>query len=434
MRLNRQRSSLSFRPTTRHRSGCLPFAMLLMVIAVSALLARDYIAAWLTHTPNVPTLAAANHAFDAGDLNTAIEIAQNVVDAAPENHVALTLLVRALIYRSYVDYRYQNDSVTALSLTQAAYQRDPRQPAVLAVHAFALQANGQPVDASRYALRAIEQAPSNIPARLALALAYGSQGVFEAALREARYAVNVADGDYPAWRADVRRVLAITYSDLGRYNDALATIRDAIQIQRRLIPLHFELALYATQIGDNDSATAAWFQVVALDAQNAKARLRLCELSSRLRERQAAVDYCQTAVELAPTWSDAWYQLGWEQFLQGNLRDAQQALHRCSTLQVLQNVPIAERRFECWYIQGQAAEVLGDCAALVPLYNEFRQMAATTYIPQTWVYPPEGPPGCSSSGYLPLPADTPGLSIAALHLDSALLAAYTHNPDTNMPR
>src|SRR5690606_4115963 len=96
----------------------------------------------------------------------------------------------------------------------------------------------------------------------------------------------------------------------------------------------------------------------------------------------------------APSWADGWYQLGREHFLQGDFAAAQQNLHRCSSLQVMQNVPVSERRFECWYLQGQAAQILGDCEALIATYNEFRSMAATEEIQQTWVYPPEGPPGC----------------------------------------
>jgi hypothetical protein len=69
--------------------------------------------------------------------------------------------------------------------------------------------------------------------------------------------------------------------------------------------------------------------------------------------------------------------LGREYFLQGDFANAQQDLHRCSSLQVMQNVPVSQRRFECWYLQGQAAQILGDCEALIATYNEFRSMAAT---------------------------------------------------------
>jgi hypothetical protein len=83
-----------------------------------------------------------------------------------------------------------------------------------------------------------------------------------------------------------------------------------------------------------------------------------------------------------------------EYFLQGQFDDAQSALNRCSTLQVMQGVPVEARRFECWYIQGQAAEILGDCPSLTALYNEFRAMTADQSIQQRWTYPPEGPPMC----------------------------------------
>ena len=48
------------------------------------------------------------------------------------------------------------------------------------------------------------------------------------------------------------------------------------------------------------------------------------------------------------------------------------AARRC---RCMQNVPISERRFECWYIQGQAAEIRGDCESLIAIYNEFRAIA-----------------------------------------------------------
>ncbi len=60
----------------------------------------------------------------------------------------------------------------------------------------------------------------------------------------------------------------------------------------------------------------------------------------------------------------------------------------------MQGIPIEERRLECWYLQGQAAEIRGDCPALLATYNEFRAMALNANISQTWAYPPEGPPGC----------------------------------------
>jgi tetratricopeptide (TPR) repeat protein len=366
------------------------------LVVVTFWLLRDWLRdSLLPPALRPPTnLQAAQAAFDNGDLDLVITIALELYNTNPRDLAALELLVRALVYRSYSDYDTDQDRQTALTLTTAAFYQQPDHLSVMALHAFVLQANQASPEAARLALRVIEKDPQNLPARVALALAYGSQGIFEAALREARRAVELADTLHPAWRTDARRALAIAYSDLGRYRDAITAVREAIDLNRGLLLLHFERALYSIQIGDNDNATAAYFRVIAFDATNAKARLRLCELSSTMRERDLAIRYCHETTQVAPQWSIGWYQLGRQYFLKGSYTEAQSALRQCSTLQVLQNVPIAERQLECWYIQGQSAELVGDCVGLTATYNEFLAMMAGSDLPQTWTYPPEGPTIC----------------------------------------
>jgi tetratricopeptide (TPR) repeat protein len=260
--------------------------------------------------------------------------------------------------------------------------------------------NSQPVEAARVARPILDRDPEHTLARVALALSYGGVGSLDTALRENQIAA-ASTRNNARWWLETQRALAISYGDLGRYQDAIHTLEAAINANSRLIPLYFERALYALQIGDSDAATVAYYQVLTLDPDNVKARLRLCELSSLLRERETAIRYCQEVTELAPSWADGWYQLGREFFVQGDFPAAQEHLHRCASLQVMQDVPLDQRRFECWYLQGQAAEIVGDCASLVTTYNEFRTMAAAADLDQTWTYPPEGPPGCVT----PAPGD-----------------------------
>jgi tetratricopeptide (TPR) repeat protein len=333
-------------------------------------------------------MAGANAAFTRGDLDSAINLARQALESNPRSREAVVMLARALVYRSYSDYNHAIDRQLALEVTREALTNDPGQPMLLAIHAYALQAAGQPIEAARIAQEALQAEPQNGLARVAMAMAYGSVGSFEVALRESM----AVSGE---WQLEGLRAMAISYSDLGEYHKAGETVEKAISLNNRLLPLYFERALYALQLGDADSATAAYFQVLTYDPPNVKARLRLCELSSLLREHDTAVDYCKEVTERAPSWSVGWYQLGLEYFLQGNFPSAQAALHRCSSLQVMQNVPISERRFECWYLQGQAAEIVGDCPGLLATYNEFRAMVADQTVQQTWTYPPEGPPGCT---------------------------------------
>lgn len=395
MRIQRQQSRLSFRASRRRRSGGLSLVVLLgLLVGVGAVSWN-----WLGTRLNlgaaagaVDALAAGQQAFGRGDLNNAIVYARQALEADPDDEAALILLARALIFRSYSDYNRAVDRVSALELTTESLGNAPATPQRLAIHAYALQANGRGADAAQMADEALRLDSGNGLARVARALAYGGVGSFEVALRESRQVAQDA-----TWQLEGQRALAISYSDLGDYDNAIQSVERAIALNRHLLPLYFERALYAMQIGDADAATAAYYQVLTYDPENVKARLRLCELSSLLRERDSAVKYCQDVTARAPEWTDGWYQLGMEYFLQGNFPAAQTALHRCSSLQVMQNVPTAERKFECWYLQGQAAEILGDCAGLVATYNEFRAMAKDAVIDQTWTYPPEGPPGCATS-------------------------------------
>lgn len=401
MQIDRSSSRLTFRK--RRRSGCLSPTLLLGVILGGLMtLSWNWIGHWFQSGAPAALapadLKTAETAFNQGDLNRTVELAERILAQHPDNVEALVLLARALVYRSYADIERSIDRETALEWLSAAVARLPQDDDLQAAYAFVLQSTGQPVSAVETARRVLERNPEHALARMAMAMGYSGVGSHDVALRESLQAVAS-----PGWRMDTHRVLAISYSGVGDYTNAIKSIERAIRLNDRLIPLYFERALYARQVGDADSASVAYFRVLALDPQNVKARFRLCELSSVLREREAAIDYCHQVTELAPAWADGWYQLGREYFLQGNFQLAQQNFNRCSTLQVEQGVPVEERRFECWYLQGQAAEILGDCDGLLATYNEYRVMAQTTGLTQTWVYPPEGPPLCAT----PIAFNTP---------------------------
>lgn len=397
MRIQRYHTRLRFRDRRRRRTGCLPSVILLGVLVGVGMLSWTWLQNRVMQPLSAPLagssindrLAAALQAFDRGDLNGVVDITRQVLTEQPDRPEAIVLLARALVYRSYTDYNRGIDRQAALELTTSAVRRAPANLDLLAVHAFAQSAGGNPAGAAETARQVLERDPDHALARTAMALAYGNVGSFEIALRESLRAA-----DNRGWKVDALRALALSYSDMGDYETASATVDRAINLNSHLLVLYFEKALYALQIGDVDSATHAYYQVVTFDPNNAKARLRLCELSSTMREREAAERYCTEVTTLAPSWADGWYQLGREYFLQGNFESARDSLHHCSVLQVVQGVPVAERRFECWYLQGQAAEILGDCDNLVATYNEFRAMTADADVQQTWTYPPEGPPGC----------------------------------------
>lgn len=343
--------------------------------------------------PTTDASSAADNAFARGDLTAAIDNARAAYTADPTNTRALMTLTRGLVYRSYVDFRYRDDLPDALTVAAAAAARSPDDPNVLAAHAFALQANGQAVAAVEQAERALAIDDTHTLARTALALGYARAGSYDRALRESQLAID-SSPDAPE-RFDARRAAAISTADLGRYVEAGDMLDILIADYSGVIPLYYERALYARQVSAPDTAENAYLRVLALDPGNIKAQLRLCELTEGIGEQDSAVQYCQQVTEAAPTLPDGWYRLGRVHFLGGDFAQAQQALNRCSSLQVLQDTPPGERIFECWYMQGQAAEILGDCPSLIAIYEQFRVMAADDAVRETWVYPPEGPPMCN---------------------------------------
>lgn len=333
-------------------------------------------------------LAGAERAFESGDLDQAVSLARAVYNAEPERTDALLLLVRALIYRSYSDYDHSFDRQVAVQLANVAVNRRPADADALAARALALHANGQSLDAFRMAERALIVDPQHTMGQVAQALASGGLGVFDRALSVSEQALRAADS---RWRYDALRARAIILSDVGRYDEALKVAAQAIEHNKRLAVTHFERALYALQLGDFNTATAEYFTILSHDSSNVKAHLRLCEVSTLLRETDQAVRYCTQVTQMAPAWADGWYRLGREYFLQGQFDAALKHLNRCTTLQGAQGTPPDSRHFECWYLQGQAAERVGDCDALRRIYTEAQAWLPLASTPRVWTYPPEGP-------------------------------------------
>ncbi len=367
----------------------LGFGLLVGVLAVSWYWIGER---WLQRNPTEPSidlhLQNAARAFSQGDLDAAIDHAQIAWGSSPTYGEALILLARALIYRSYEDYNQASDRQTALALTTEAYERMPTDVDIIAIHAFTLQANGRTADAERVLSRALTQNPNHALSRVTRSLTHGATGIHEQARQEALTALTLS-ADMDGYRA-----LAFSLSDLGNPADAIRAIDQALVGNDKLLALLFEKAMFAIQAGYFDTATATYFRILAFDPPNVKARLRMCELSSILREADTALAYCQQVTEFAPTWADGWYRLGREHYLRGEFVAAKDALNRCAMLQSLQNIPLGERILDCWILQGEVAELLGDCQALLKAYDEYQTMTRTYRLHQTWVYPPEGPAIC----------------------------------------
>lgn len=398
MKATRSSARYFVRPLRRFR-GCAPLFVLVLVATAVVVSGRHWIEQRLNpnrSTHSAADLPAAFAAFEDGDLGKAADYAAQVLERDGPDIAAYELLVRALIYRSYSEIDRASDRESALRISREAVVQLPRSQDLQALLGYALQANGYADEAGRIALRIAERLPKHVLARIVLSLSYGSRGIPGAALREAEIGLDLAR-ETGRFEWEAHRAVALAYSALGNYREATAHIEQAIGYSGKLIPLHFEAALFALQVSDIDRATVSYYRVMALDDGNAKVRLRLCELSDRLLERDSALRYCREVTELAPAWSEGWYKLGRLLFLGGDYANAQSALSQCSRLQVETEVDVKARRLECWYLQGQSAEIRGDCAGLMTVYREFLDMVERAQLPQTWSYPPGGPTICAQA-------------------------------------
>ena len=382
-----------------HGSGCAPLFVLLLVTVGVVLVGRHWIGQRLNQrgAPDpAASLSDALAAFDSGNLLSAVDYARQVIERDGADQAAYELLVRALIYRSYTDVGRELDRIRALEVSEEALAKMPRNRDILALQGYALQAAGSAEEAGRIALRIVEREPDHVLSRIVLSLSYGARGIASAALRAAETGLELAR-QQNRYQLEAHRAMALAYGDLAKYQAALEQLDKAVSFNGKLIPLHFEKALYALQVGDVDQATVSFYTIMALDEDNVKARARLCELSERLQERAAALRYCQEVTELAPIWADGWQELGRLYFLEGDYEKALSAFGHCSRLQIESGVAIQDRQLDCWYLQGQSAEILGDCDSLKLVFLEFQGMAREAGLPQTWTYPLEGPPICAAS-------------------------------------
>ena len=398
MKVTRYSAKLFARPLPRFR-GCAPLLVLVLVASAVVVSGRHWIEQRLS--PNrfpqsEANLPAALAALEDGELEKAVEYATQILERDGPDIAAYELLVRALIYRSYSEIDRALDRETALRISRDAVAKLPRSQDLQAVLSYALQANGYADEAGRVALRIVERMPNHVLARIVLSLSYGSRGIPGAALREAEIGLDLAR-EAGRFQWEGHRAVALAYSGLGNYREAMMHMDHAVRYNGKLIPLHFEAALFALQVSNVDRATVSYYRIMALDDDNVKVRVRLCELADRLLERESALRYCREATELAPGWPDGWYELGRLHFLGGDYLNAQSALSQCSRLQLERQVDVADRRLECWYLQGQSAEIRGDCAGLMSVYLEFLDMAEQAQLPQTWSYPPGGPPVCAQA-------------------------------------
>lgn len=226
---------------------------------------------------------------------------------------------------------------------------------------YALAANAlvwsDPARAIPYATSGVELGVPFAPLNSALAVAYTNIGRYQEALQRGDLAIRQDPMD-----ASVRRAYAYPLTYVGRYTDAIQQLEQAIAINPNIPAPYFELASLYRRLDDEEMAVAIFDRLIELDPTNAKAYLRKCETLAAVGLFRRAEPFCETALQLDPQYADAYRMLGQLRYSLRNYESAIESFNTC--------VSLGSEAIECYYIRGLAHYFLGQCDDAWRVLNE----------------------------------------------------------------
>ncbi|MBK8020168.1 MAG: tetratricopeptide repeat protein [Chloroflexi bacterium] len=325
------------------------------------MVALDMVGQAPTATPFASELATIGMDFFVrGDLETARDYFRRAVMQQPTN----------------VDYLYEYGRILlelgvdalelfpeAVQVGDAAVQSAPSDPRGYAIKARALDLSGDSANAIPVGQAGLQNDAGFAPLYTALSSAYRNIDRYDVAIDTAERAIELDPLDPSA-----RRVYALALIWVGRRQEALDQLEQAVGLNPNLVAPYFELASMYRALAVTDTAQgqeyyelaiATYEQVIAMQPRNAKAYLRLCEAYTQVGEHRRAQGYCEDALNLRPEYSEAWRALGQTQYPQRNYEGAIESFETCVALQ--SSRPIADQEIECHYLRGLAHYYLGQC-------------------------------------------------------------------------
>lgn len=375
MQIRRDRSRLHFGQRTHHRRPLLAVVWVIVMAVVTAILlrfdsAQDWLLARIGSPPTTTPVAAvlaerAERAYLGGELAAAIDWYAQAAQLEPGNMGVAFEYGRMLIYRSYSGRSYASYANDALDLAGELVEAAPNDARALALLCWALVEAGRTQEAIGAGLRAIELAPDFSEAHAYLSLAYQQAQRSDYMLQQAERAVELNPR-----AVDARRALALALQTRGAIDAAISQYEQAIQLHPHLDALYFELAASYKAQQNYEAAIAAYDRVLALEPGNVKAYTRLCDIQYAVGEWSRAQEACEQAIMLDADYIDAYQQLGKIQYKRRNFEGAVETLAICADLEDRQGLALSAREVECTYIRALALAYLGDCDTAWPLFND----------------------------------------------------------------
>ncbi len=238
------------------------------------------------------------------DAQLASEIGDHAIEVAPQDVRAYTLKAKALVWL--------DDSQSAIPVALKGYELNNNFAPLLAVLARAYTDIGRYQQGLDYGAAAVDADPKNV---------------------------------------DAHRGYAIALILVGRRDEAIRELEDAININPNLAAPYFELAGQYKGANRLEDAIAAYEKVLTIQPRNTKALLRLCETYTQVGQNEQAEGFCDDALTIDPTYADAYKARGGVRFRRRNYEDAIVDFKSCQAND--------SQAIECYYQQGLAYYYIG---------------------------------------------------------------------------
>lgn len=292
-----------------------------------------------------PTLLASEHArqgitqYNAGQVEAARADFELAIGQRPNDINYLYEYGRILIELDQYD--------EAVAIGDRAIDVAPDDARGYALKARALMWS-DPGTAIPIAVSGLEIDPGFAPLHAALAIAYTRIGRYAEGLQRGIRATELDPLDSFAHRA-----YSIPLIYTGRNSQAIEQLEAAVAINPNLTGPYFELAAQYRAIDIPEMAVGVYQHILSMDADNAKAYLRLCETYASVGEFITATGFCETALDINPAYASAWRMLGQLQYNRRNYESSIESFNNC--------VQFGSSEVECYYIRGLAHYFLGQC-------------------------------------------------------------------------
>ncbi len=293
-----------------------------------------------------PTLQANQYAqrgfahFRDGKLDEALSDFELAVTQRPQNV--------AYLYEYGIILLEAGDDQTAAEIGDRAIAAAPADARGYALKARALMWR-DPGSAIPVAVSGLELNPDFAPLHAALAIAYTNIGRYAEGFQRGIRATELDPLDSFAFRA-----YSIPLIYTGRSSEAIAALEKAVAISPKLTAPYFELAAQYRKENYQEMAVGIYRRILELEPDSAKAYLRICQTYAEIGEFLEGTRFCETATEIDQTYAPAWQYLGQLQYSRRNYESALESLENCVTN--------GSTAVECYYIRGLAYYFLGECS------------------------------------------------------------------------